>query len=203
VRKGGREGGRERGSGSSAVLNANTLPSLLPSHSPQVAVIVMDSIALPFRQDKVFQTESAVAKARVVNIMARELNALAKERNVAVRREGRRKEGREGRRAGSISTQPEAHNLPLPPSLQVVVTNQMTTKVDDAHPAAASSSSSSSSSLPPSLAPTLGDSWAPAPAVRLLLWTNAVSINIKKGREGGREGGKEVKEGIRHARKMN
>ena len=64
-----------------------SLPSLL-----QVAVIMIDSIALPFRQDKVFQTESAVAKARVVNIMARELNALAKEKNVAVRKGG----GREG-----------------------------------------------------------------------------------------------------------
>ena len=64
---------------------------------------MIDSIALPFRQDKVFQTESAVAKARVVNIMARELNALAKEKNVAVRREG----GKEGGREEGVTFRPK------------------------------------------------------------------------------------------------
>jgi hypothetical protein len=66
-----------------------------------VAVVVIDSIALPFRQDKVFQTESAATKARVLTVLARELNALANQRNVAVRRtRGREGGGREGGREG-------------------------------------------------------------------------------------------------------
>ena len=67
---------------------------------------MIDSIALPFRQDKIFQTESAAAKARVVNIMGRELNALAKARNVAVGREGGREGGRKGGRIGLLCTCP-------------------------------------------------------------------------------------------------
>jgi len=59
-RAGGREGGRVE-----KFCHAHTLPSSLPPSLPQVVVIVIDSFALPFWQDKVFQTESAVAKARV------------------------------------------------------------------------------------------------------------------------------------------
>jgi RecA/RadA recombinase len=50
----------------------------------QVRLVVVDSLAFHFRQDRVFQTESNVKRARLVNTVARELNQLAKTAKVAV-----------------------------------------------------------------------------------------------------------------------
>lgn len=46
---------------------------------------MLDSLALPFRQDTYFQTEGPGNTARVVGLVARELCGMAQERALAVR----------------------------------------------------------------------------------------------------------------------
>lgn len=129
-------------------------PRTTPQHlSLQVGLLVLDSLALPFRQDAVFQTEAPGNTARVVGLVARELCRMAQARDLAVR--------------GTIEFAcvpfhifaPYTHpDQPTYTYIQVVVTNQLTTKVDDgqfAYQAAPAYAWGGGGGGPP-LAPTLG-----------------------------------------------
>lgn len=71
------------------LLSLNS-PHLSTVYPIQVALVVIDSIAFPFRQDVVFQTESNMNKAKMVNIMARELCTMASQRTISVSWQDRR-----------------------------------------------------------------------------------------------------------------
>ena len=73
----------------------------------QVGLLVLDSLALPFRQDTYFQTEGPGNTARVVGLVARELCGMAQERALAVR--------------GGVNQSSPIH--PTPPRLIIYIPN--------------------------------------------------------------------------------